>query len=122
MMELPKEPGFYPDESKIHKIMKTNLSDGEIDIRLKYPDAEQTHIMVFYIQEAIRKILHDYDGYKPDDREGMFEKYSKPICMKLVKICKEQLNQLEEKDRFFPNFIASEEDMRRWIRLEKGSL
>ena len=40
MVKLPKEPRLYPDESKIHKIMKTNFSDGEIDIRLKYLDVE----------------------------------------------------------------------------------
>ena len=122
MMELPKEPRFYPDESKIHKIMKTNLSDGEIDIRLKYPDAEIINRMAATtIDMGIKMYLFKLIGMtgNKDNLEEWFREVGKPTAELLIKIQTQLLKEIEPDYGKYMSFIKDEEDMRNFLQLPK---
>lgn len=81
---------------------------------------DEIHITVKFIQDAIRNMSKHFSELM-ENKEESYEKYIKPIGMKLIKICEEQLNQLDEKDRYFPNLISNEEDLKHLVELIQGS-
>lgn len=78
------------------------------------------HTTVKSLQDAIRIMAHQL--IITDTKGNNYESYIKPVGMKLIKICNDELNQLDEKDRYFPNLISNEEDLKRLVELIQGSL
>lgn len=78
-------------------------------------DIDVTHITVKSLQDAIRVMAHQF--ITTDTQGNNYESYIKPVGMKLIKICNDELNQLDEKDRYFPNLISNEEDLKHLVEL-----
>lgn len=82
-------------------------------------NTDVTHMAVYCIQGAIREALRHFKNIEQGRKRENYEKYSRPVCFKLMQICTEQLNQLEEKERFFPNQIKTEQDLKNMLRISK---
>lgn len=78
-------------------------------------DIDVTHITVKSLQDAIRVMAHQF--ITTDTQGNNYESYIKPVGMKLIKICNDELNRLDEKDRYFPNLISNEEDLKHLVEL-----
>ena len=80
-------------------------------------DVDVTHITVKYLQDSIRVMAHQF--ITTDTQGNNYESYIKPVGMRLIKICNDELNRLDEKDRYFPNLISNEEDLKHLVDLIK---
>lgn len=83
-------------------------------------NADVIHITVKYLQDSIRVMAHQF--ITTDTQGNNYESYIKPVGMKLIKICNDELNRLDKKDRYFPNLISNEEDLKHLVELIQGSL